>query len=136
MRCSALAFPAALGLSVAAAGSALTQAPAKTPTAKTPTIDQSLETMSVNSPKISPDGKRVIYEQSRTNWESNAFDTELWIADTATASRHLLSLRGSSSSDAAWSPDGRWIAFLSDRPGSLKDSPAGKKQLYIMPADG
>lgn len=104
--------------------------------AKTPTIDQSLETFSVSSPKISPDGKRVLYEQSRTNWETNAFDTELWIADAASGSRRLLSLRGTSSSDAAWSPDSRWIGFLSDRPGSLKDSPAGKRQLYVMPADG
>src|SRR5580692_9456319 len=95
---------------------------------KTPSIDQSLETVSVNSPKISPDGRRVIYEQSRTNWETNAFDTELWIADVATGSRHALSTRGTSSSDAAWSADGRWIAFLSDRPGALKDSPSGKKQ--------
>src|SRR5215469_11491926 len=79
---------------------------------KTPTIDQSLEAFSVSSPKISPDGKRVVYEQSHTNWDSNAFDTELWIADVATGSRHLLSMRGSSSSDAEWSPDGRWIAFL------------------------
>ncbi len=105
------------------------------PPPKTPTIDQSLEAFNVFSPKISPDGTRVIYEQSRTNWEANAFDTELWIADVATGVRHPLSQRGSSSSDAAWSPDGRWIAFLSDRPASLKDSPSGKRQLYLMPAD-
>lgn len=117
--------------------SCMTAVHAQTPsTAKTPTIDQSLETFSVSSPQISPDGKRVIYEQSRTNWETNAFDTELWIADVASGERHLVSLRGTSSSDAAWSPDGRWIGFLSDRPGSLKDSPAGKRQLYVMPADG
>ncbi len=131
MRFSCLAFPAALVLSLGVARSAAPQA-----TVKTPTIDQSLETVSVNSPKISPDGRRVIYEQSRTNWETNAFDTELWIADVVTGSRHPLSLRGTSSSDAAWSADGRWIAFLSDRPGSLKDSPAGKRQLYVMPSDG
>src|SRR5579863_1190972 len=105
------------------------------PPPKTPTIDQSLEAFNVFSPKISPDGTRVIYEQSRTNWEANAFDTELWIANVATGARHPLSQRGSSSSDAAWSPDGRWIAFLSDRPASLKDSPSGKRQLYLMPAD-
>lgn len=104
--------------------------------AKTPTIDQSLEAFSVSSPQISPDGKRVIYEQSRTNWDTNAFDTDLWIADVPGGSRHPLSARGTSSSEAAWSPDGRWIAFLSDRPGSLKDSPAGKRQLYVMPAAG
>jgi dipeptidyl aminopeptidase/acylaminoacyl peptidase len=118
---------------VVSVATAHSQSPAAS---KTPTIDQSLETFSVSSPKISPEGKRVIYEQSRTNWETNAFDTELWIADVESGSRRPLSLRGSSSSDAAWSPDGRWIAFLSDRPGSLKDSPGGKRQLYVMPADG
>jgi dipeptidyl aminopeptidase/acylaminoacyl peptidase len=47
----------------------------------------------VSSPEISPDGKRVIYEQSRTNWESNSFDTELWIADAGTGELHLLMSR-------------------------------------------
>ena len=115
------------------ASAALAQPPGAS---KTPTIDQSLETFSVSSPQISPDGKKVVYEQSRTNWDTNAFDTELWIADVASGSRHLLSARGPSSSEAAWSPDGRWIGFLSERPGTLKDSPAGKRQLYVMPADG
>ncbi len=103
---------------------------------RTPTIDQSLEMQSVASPKISPDGKRVIYEQSRTNWEADAFETDLWVADVGTGERHLLTLQAKSSTDAAWSPDGKWIAFLSDRPGSLAESPTDKKQLYVMPADG
>src|ERR1700761_1946985 len=115
MRRSALASSAVLVLGLAA--SAFAQGPSA---AKTPTIDQSLETFSVNSPQISPDGKRVIYEQTRTNWETNAFDTELWIADAATGERHLLTTRAGSSSSAAWSPDGQWIAFLSDRPAAIK----------------
>lgn len=102
----------------------------------TPTIDQSLEMVSVSSPQISPDGRHVIYEQSRTNWDANAFDTDLWIADTAAGERHPLSARAGSSGSAAWSPDGKLIAFLSDRPGMLKDSPAGKRQIYVMPAGG
>jgi dipeptidyl aminopeptidase/acylaminoacyl peptidase len=117
----------------ALAAVAVAQQPAAS---KTPTIDRSLETFNVNSPEISPDGKRVIYEQSRTNWENNSFDTELWIADAATGQRHLLTVRAGSSSNAAWSPDGKWIAFTSDRPAALKDSPAGKRQIYVMPADG
>src|SRR5882757_5312462 len=47
--------------------------------ARTPTIDQSLEMRRVGSPKISPDGRRVVYQQSRTNWETNAFETDLWL---------------------------------------------------------
>lgn len=104
--------------------------------ARTPTIDQSLEMHTVSSPQISPDGTRVIYEQSRTNWDADEFDTDLWIADIVTHESHLLTAQAKSSSDAAWSPDGRWIAFLSDRPGILNGSPAGKQQLYVMPAGG
>jgi dipeptidyl aminopeptidase/acylaminoacyl peptidase len=96
---------------------------------KAPTIDQSLEMQSVAAPQISPDGRHVIYEQTRTNWETNAFETELWIADTATGKAHRLTLEAKSSSDAAWSPDGSWIAFLSDRVAPMPGSPAGKKQM-------
>ena len=104
--------------------------------AKAPTIDQSLEMSSVGSPKISPDGRRVVYEQTRTNWDANAFETDLWIADVATGERHQLTTTGHSCNPAEWSPDGKWIAFASDRPGSLPKSPAEKRQLWIMPADG
>jgi dipeptidyl aminopeptidase/acylaminoacyl peptidase len=109
---------------------------AQTPAVKVPTIDQSLEMYSVGSPKISPDGKHVIYEQTRTDWDANAFETDLWIADVAIGERHLLTAMGHSCNPAEWSPDGKWIAFVSDRPGSLSKSPEGKKQLWIMPADG
>jgi Tol biopolymer transport system component len=107
----------------------------QTTVAKAPTIDQSLEMHSVVHPKISPDGKRVLYEQTRTDWDADAFETDLWIADTR-GERHLLTATGHSSSGAEWSPDGHWIAFLSDRPGTLPKSPEGKQQLYVMPADG
>ena len=46
-----------------------TPAPAATVSASTtPTIDQSLEMKSASNPQISPDGKYVVYEVSRTNW--------------------------------------------------------------------
>ena len=105
-------------------------------TMKAPTIDQSLEMHSVGAPQISPDGHRVVYEQTRTNWEANAFETDLWLVDVTTGQGHLLTTAAKSSSDAAWSPDGRWIAFLSDRVAPLAGSPAGKRQLYVLPADG
>ncbi len=101
-----------------------------------PTIDQSLELRTVSFPQISPDGHHVLYEQSRTNWEANAFETDLFLADTSTGKSHLLTTAIKSSDSAQWSPDGNLIAFLSDRPGTLPSSPANKKQLYVMPSDG
>jgi dipeptidyl aminopeptidase/acylaminoacyl peptidase len=103
---------------------------------KTPTIRQSIDMVAVNAPKISPDGRRVVYEQARTNWDANAFETDLWIADVATGERHLLTTASKSSTEAAWSPDGRWIAFISDRPGVLPKSPPDKRQVYVLPASG
>src|SRR6266436_494417 len=102
----------------------------------TPTIDQSLEMKGAFSPEISPDGKRVLYELSRTNWEDNAFERDLWIVDTATGEGHQLTVSKKSSTNAAWSPDGKWIAFLSDRPGQISGTPDGKKQIYLIAADG
>ena len=109
---------------------------AGTTPSKTPTIDQSLEMQSVSSPKISPDGRQVVYEESRTDWEANAFETDLWLADVATGQRHRLTVMEKSSGNAKWSPDGRWIAFTSNRPAPMAKSPADKQQIYVMPAEG
>src|SRR6266852_214077 len=68
------------------------------------------------------------------NWEDNAFDRNLWIVDIATGESHALTSAKKSSTNAAWSPDEKWIAFLSDRPGQIKDTPEGKKQLYVISA--
>ena len=102
----------------------------------TPSIDQSLEWKVVFNPKISPDGKRVVYEVQKTNWEENAFERNLWIVDAATSDSQALTSAKKSSTNAAWSPDGKWIAFLSDRPAQIKETPEGKKQLYVISAYG
>ncbi len=133
---AALLLPLICSLSVRVATQQPT-APATAGSASTaPTIDQSLEMKGAFSPEISPDGTRVVYEVSRTNWEDNAFERDLWIADTTTGEGHQLTASKKSSTNAAWSPDGKWIAFLSDRPGQISGTPEGKKQIYMIAADG
>lgn len=101
-----------------------------------PTIDQSLEWQSAFNPKISPDGKRVVYEVQKTNWDENAFERNLWIGDIASGETHALTTAKKSSTNPGWSSDGKWIAFLSDRPGQIAGTAEGKKQLYVISADG
>src|SRR2546427_6090747 len=113
-----------------------TAKPAQGPSSRVPTIDQSLEWQSAFNPKISPDGKRVIYEVQKTNWEENAFERNLWIGEVATGETHALTTAKKSSSNAEWAPHGKWIAFLSDRPGQIPQTPEGKKQLYVISAGG
>ena len=102
----------------------------------TPSIDQSLEMKSAFNPRISPDGRRVVYEVVSTNWEDNSFDRNLWIADVANSEVQQLTSAKKSSTGAEWSPDGKWIGFVSDRPAQISGSPADKKQVYVMSADG
>jgi dipeptidyl aminopeptidase/acylaminoacyl peptidase len=110
--------------------------PAQASVSRTPTIDQSLEMKSAFNPKISPDGRRVVYELQSANWEDNSFDRNLWIADIASGDLRQLTSAKKSSTGADWSPDGKWIAFLSDRPAQISGSTADKKQLYVISADG
>ncbi len=129
-------YAAAFSFGAAAQSAPTSQAPLVTP-AGAPTIDQSLEMRSVSAPRISPDGRWVAFEMSRTNWEENAFERELWLADTVSGQRTRLSSSKRSNYDAQWSPDGKWIAFISDRPpilsGVKKDD---KTQIYLISVAG
>src|SRR5258708_24709506 len=100
-----------------------------------PSIDQALEAQTASGAALSPDGQRVVYEVSRTNWKDNAFERDLWIADRA-GSTHLLTAQAKSSSGARWSPDGRWVAFASDRPGQVVETKADSRQVYVIDPTG
>ncbi|MFN7977799.1 MAG: S9 family peptidase [Vicinamibacterales bacterium] len=81
------------------------------------------------TPAISADGRRVAFQVRETNWDDNAYETEIWIADaTAAGSARQLTSAKKSSSQPAFSPDGRWIAFVSDR--------TDTRQLYRLSLDG
>src|SRR6185436_1752030 len=99
-----------------------------TPVPKSPpTVDQILSLKRVGSPEISPDGRWVAYTVRETNWDDNAFETEIWVADArgpATAPPRQLTNARKSSLSPAWSPDGAKLAFISDR--------TDKRQVYLI----
>ncbi len=71
--------------------------------------------------------------------EENAFETQIWMAMTATGERYQLTHAKKSSSDPRWSPDSKRLAFLSDRDGSKQIyviSPAGGEATEITHFDG
>jgi dipeptidyl aminopeptidase/acylaminoacyl peptidase len=107
--------------------------------AQTPTIEQSLNLKTVSSPRISPDGRYIAYAVSETNWDENAFQTQIWMAMTATGERYQLTHAKKSSSDPRWSPDSKRVAFLSDRDGTQQIyviSPAGGEATQVTKFDG
>jgi len=125
-------------LTILAAGVAAQQPPDSLNVAPpgAPTINQSLEMRSAGTPRISPDGRWVAYEITHTNWESNAFERELWLAEATSSQRIRLTSSKGASYDARWSPDGKWIAFLSDRPPLLPGAKENKAQIYLISVAG
>lgn len=93
-----------------------------------PTIEESLSLRSINSPKISPDGRFVVYSQRETNWKDNEFVSQLWLMNVSTGKAIQLTRGKKSANDAEWSPDGRWIAFVTERETTaIEPAPPAKK---------
>ena len=46
-----------------------------------PSFEEVISLESVSNPKISPDGRDVVYQLRKTQWKKNGYDTEIWLAD-------------------------------------------------------
>ena len=96
--------------------------------AQTPTIEQWLNMKAADNPRLSPDGRFVVYTLRETDWKENAFVNQLWIVNTLTGERYQLTRHKRSSVSPEWSPDSKRIAFLSPRD--------NKSDLYLISPTG
>ncbi|HEU5214048.1 MAG TPA: S9 family peptidase [Gaiellaceae bacterium] len=89
---------------------------------------------SVGDPRLSPDGRHVAYVVNRIDRDENGYRSNIWLAplDGSTEPRQLTS-GGRSDGSPRWSPDGRWLAFVSNRDG---EDEKAHGELYVLPADG
>ena len=80
-----------------------------------PSFRDVLGLRTVGGVAIAPDGGAVAFTMRSIDWESNRWDTEIWLANDGEEPFQLTRTDGGSSTRPAWSPDGRWIAFAADR---------------------
>jgi len=96
----------------------------------TPTFEEALSLRSIGSPKISPDGRFVAYQVQQADWKENEFVRQLWLVNVETGKSIQLTRGKKSAGGAEWSPDGRWLAFVTERESSAIEPtpPAEKKE--------
>jgi len=80
--------------------------------------------------RLSPDGKMVAYSVSRTQGEKDKEKdcAAIWLVSLETGEARQLTAGQANDSTPSWSPDGKRIAFLSNR--------ADKPQIYVIAVDG
>jgi dipeptidyl aminopeptidase/acylaminoacyl peptidase len=80
-------------------------------------------------PTVSPDGRIAVVAVGRPDLEADEYRSQLWAVptDASAPARPLTS--GHQDSAPAFSPDGRWLAYLSAEPG-------GRPQIWLLPTAG
>jgi dipeptidyl aminopeptidase/acylaminoacyl peptidase len=117
-------------------GVVLAQEPATPPASLDRLMDSLAAVRRFRAVALSPDGRSVAYVEALPPRDDAPPHSAIYLTDLtspAEAPRRLTAGDGRRTYDehgVAWSPDGRRIAFLSDR------EKAGQLQVYLAPADG
>ncbi|MGA9390334.1 MAG: hypothetical protein WBV69_07805, partial [Candidatus Sulfotelmatobacter sp.] len=88
------------------------------------TSDEFFNFVSYPSVALSPDGNSVVIGTERADWDRQVSRDDLWLyRDDGKGGSTIQLTQSGHDIDPKWSPDGRWIAFRSERrPPSEKDS--------------
>ncbi len=110
------------------------------------TLDEFFNSVDFTAVGLAPDGHSVVIATERADWDQSIFRKDLWLYRDDSHGGTLSQLTQSGQdSDPQWSPDGRWIAFFSERKvsaakegddssGDSKDK--GIAQLYLISLAG
>lgn len=85
----------------------------------------------VDDPQLSPDGKWIAYTVSTVNRDDDKTVTNVWMINWDASQRVRLTYDNESESSPRWSPDGRYLSFVSSRPGKSKGS-----QVWVLDRRG
>jgi dipeptidyl aminopeptidase/acylaminoacyl peptidase len=81
-----------------------------------------------NGATISSSGRYILFSISSTDWESNSYDSEIWLGKDGNEPFQLTNTAKGNSFAPEFSPDEKWISFLADR--------GNKTQLYLISIQG
>ncbi len=110
------------------------------------TLDDIFGVRTVSDPQVSPDGKWVAYVVSELSTDGTDYNTDVWLVTSDGGEPRRLTNSPVADESPRWAPDGRTLAFLSDRPrpGVKADdakpgtasADEGKRQAWLIRPDG
>lgn len=87
------------------------------------------EIVTAAEPQLSPDASRIVYSLGRANRDQDRGTSQIFMAGIDGTNQRQLTFAGERNREPRWSPDGRQLAFVSDRV-------QGYSGLFVMPVDG
>ncbi|HXM91530.1 MAG TPA: S9 family peptidase, partial [Candidatus Dormibacteraeota bacterium] len=89
------------------------------------TVDDYFQIHEVHDPQLSPDGRWIAYTVKTPLLKKDKNEERIWMVPASGGDPIALTAAGVSSSHPRWSPDGKYIAFLSARNES-------KEQVWLL----
>ena len=88
-------------------------------------VDDFFAYREAHDPQVAPDGQYVAYTVSSSSLKDDKSETRIYMVPAVGGEAIALTAEGASSEHPRWSPDGKFLAFLSERS-------EGKTQVYLL----